>query len=496
MLAAQLACYPLSEDPDEIVEEILITMNNLDDDYTPNWVDDRPQRKPKDDAIDVDSPKPKLPAIVKASKPDQTRLQDLLAPSTLQDKMPRHWQPEGDTFGLFEEEDTYERFLGLAFARTLNLVQHLLPTLGTLAQDAWKQGDRVLLPAKPIGEIHEFRVSACSDSITFLRADSTDTTKGFVVRRLPNGHIVVRDERHGESNPLDDNVYGDMVDKAIRFLDDYSAQFGFTPEYLTQPYIAPEAESKTKKLAKIVSPQEIQARRKQRAEEGPKHGPVRDAIRWLYTDDFKREEAYKGSGRIYKRELELKEKRPLSPGKFSFYALLLPIPFIGSGLWHSGPLSHVPRPWPIEIADDVLNMSEHDRQGYDAKGLHLPEVNSAAAGDTVQVAFVNDLSRKVLSAPFATADNESVQDVHGGTRHLRGLSLFQPEGSSYYLRPNDCEAFKVQLEVGERVRAVNTDPEAGAALAITVRQDAITVCNTSPNNLAANDLRSVYIEVI
>lgn len=186
--------------------------------------------------------------------------------------------------------------------------------------------------------------------------------------------------------------------------------------------------------------------------------------------------------------------RQASYGRLAVAALCLPVPAVSSGLMNSGALEHVPKTLGFELADDFLNHSEHVRQGFDAKGYHLPEFAPVAkVGESAKIPYVSNLSDSVLSAPGVDADSPDRQDVIGGIRHANGLK----NGGRYSrtLDARTCEDIPIRVSSKAKVKAVTADTSSRDALLIGLDRSKLRICNNTDLGIHESALESVYIEV-
>ncbi len=408
---------------------------------------------------------------------DLQRLYELTSSNYAATNMPRRIEmPDNDPFGLLEIDDTYEKLLGQGFRQAVNLVEAVLPTMGRKTKKDWSDGKRIELPEQSLSDLYSFRMAAQKDKkgecrfISFYRSEDPGVTnRGFTIHKRADGHLVLRDESRGDVDPNDDTSYSDMVRKSIRWIHDYAKQLGYQPDYLKQPV---EQQTRRQRAGRFMANQ-------------------LKAVSNLGKN--------KSAPKITRMPVKISgtERKKLSPsakiGRLIAVGAFIPMPAVGSGILQEGFLSRIPKPIALEVMDDMINYSEHDRQGFDAKGLHLPSngIEVAAMGSGVAVGFDPTLSEELLRAPSIDADSDDLQDVVGGVRKATNLEYGWLEN----LGGSECEDIKVNLGPTATVKAVTADSAARDKLSVYLDRQQIRICNRTGASMGESQLKSVYLEV-
>lgn len=387
--------------------------------------------------------------------PDHRLLLEILAPSTLPATLPRTIAFEDDPFGLLEINDTYDRLLGQGYNRAINLAENIVPQLESKTRKLWANGKTIELPEKDLGDFYRFSLTVQRDPknmtgfVHFRRTDeSGKAERGFQLCRLEDGHIVLRDEARGIVDPENSEVYGDMVEKALRWLKIYAAQFGLMPEALNQlPYHPSKSE-----LIKEFTHLRLSSL-KNRIKASKRKLATGVVLAGLVT----------GASTPFYMRMKYEEGKTASK----------------------------------RLATEIQG---EQRAAFDVLNLDLPRsAHILRVGETNRLSYSPDLSEQILKqAPRVDAWKPQTAELEGGPRHL--INTYWVRGP----RPSDrlvgtegngrCLEIPVELGPNARVQVTSVDTLWSQSFDVTVNRNNIRICNISGKDVTTG-FDQIYTEI-
>lgn len=389
----------------------------------------------------------------KLAVPDRSRISSLIAPSTMSSDLQRRYAPDGDPFGLLEIDDTYEKVLGKGYEQAINLVEHVLPTQDRASRRDWKKGERVALPEHQLGDFLSYQLFVQRDPETgegyvhFTRTDDDNVSnRGFTITKGQDGHIVLKDSTRGDTDISNDETYGEMVDKSVRWIHEYATHFGLTPEALNSK---------------------------------PIHLSTTEHIRYIAVDTLHTGE------NIARRAF-----RPL--GTIALVGALL----AGGNTYFENRASHKRA---VKVAAAKAEQARiKGMKDFDAKGLHLPdEPHIFHVGDVAKVDFDPNISDAITkNAPGVYFYNQNnPEEFKNGIRHMVGTWGTKEVPSSLGTEePYSCLNAIVDVSPSATAKILSTDAKASSTLTANFNRKSLGVCNTS-GKLITSGFDQVYVEI-
>ncbi len=193
--------------------------------------------------------------------------------------------------------------------------------------------------------------------------------------------------------------------------------------------------------------------------------------------------------------------RHISFARLAILALVIPTPSSFASEIEAAGFS-VPKPLTIEVVDDVINQSEHRRQGFDNSDVEIPIANATFVRQQESVTLAetprlpSSLAEQLADAPTLDADSPDTQDLYGGPRRLTNLGIIQGTGDDTDLEAEYCEDANVHLNGEDQLSVTNIGPVLANRLSFELLKDQIRVCNVSGNDIDEEYLENIYVQVV
>ncbi len=406
-----------------------------------------------------DSPESLLPDVLRNGNGSEA-LHRLLADVSPDEVMPRKVEfGNKDPFHLLEIQDTYEHMAEDLFVACEGITK-VCAEANKETKKAYLKSDSLTLPVVEVSKRHCYqlrrRVDGESVIYTYQRQGKGHEQAGFQVIQNSVGHTILK-TLNPEDTPVDDDEeYLKLITMARRFINEYATGINIP---LASLEVYAKREIVQEKVVRKIG-------------RGVLHsaGVVGGSLR--------------------------KGLRPL-PYVFAAALVLAPIPGYSTALYEGSPLL---KPTLMELGDDMFNSDDHKRQGYDAKGFHVPDsaqlINNGETSLLNASPLIPLLAVEFEDAPKLDANSPSEQDLYGGPRLLTNLGLMgEDEMRNNDLDPTECEDVIVNIDPEDGVRVTGIDPSIDKKLEMTVAKKRIKICNVSDGTIHMDKMQTIHIEV-
>jgi hypothetical protein len=351
-----------------------------------------------------------------------------------------------DPFGLLESGNLNANLLARGYGQAENLIKNVLPTLPKTVRKSWEAGRLIELPKTRLG-LYEYVMTASKDPVNsssmihFSRSEEEEVTnRGFRIIKNGDDHVVLKDPSREGVNQTDEQ-YGELVERAVRWIHDYGIELGHTPQSLSQAPVPPSLLERRAALMERLKP----APQRQKA--------VIASACFLAV-----------SGTIF---------------GVTEYAL-------------SGPSD-------AQIAAEQLASDRSIAANFDTLHPTLSTSIPSISEGTSAVIPIGTMSREVANeAPAISADTVNNNPAENGIRHIIDLSwnFSDDKNEVFDAKSKEASCSSIAISVGQKatLQIVTLDPGMKDKLRVNFGENSLEICNDT-NSPLYSGLENVYMDI-